>query len=30
MVSVVARQLDGREVMRERQRDLGHQGNVVI
>jgi cytidylate kinase len=30
MVSVVARHHDVREVMRERQRDLGHQGNVVI
>jgi len=30
MVSVVARHHDVREVMRERQRELGHQGNVVI
>jgi CMP/dCMP kinase len=30
MVSVVARHHEVREVMRERQRDLGHQGNVVI
>jgi CMP/dCMP kinase len=30
MVSVVVRHHDVREVMRERQRDLGHQGNVVI
>ena len=30
MVSVVARHHDVREVMRERQRSLGHQGNVVI
>jgi len=30
MVSVVARHHVVREVMRERQRDLGHQGNVVI
>jgi CMP/dCMP kinase len=30
MVSVVARHHEVREVMRERQRELGHQGNVVI
>jgi CMP/dCMP kinase len=30
MVSVVARHAEVREVMRSRQRDLGHQGNVVI
>jgi cytidylate kinase len=30
MVSVVARHHDVREVMRERQRELGHQGDVVI
>jgi cytidylate kinase len=30
MVSVVARHHEVREMMRERQRDLGHQGNVVI
>ena len=30
MVPVVARHHDVREVMRERQRELGHQGNVVI
>jgi cytidylate kinase len=30
MVSVVARHAEVREVMRNRQRDLGHQGNVVI
>ena len=30
MVSVVARHHDVREVMRERQRELGRQGNVVI
>jgi cytidylate kinase len=30
MVSVVARHHGVREVMRERQRELGHQGNVVI
>jgi len=30
MVSVVARHHELREVMRERQRELGHQGNVVI
>ena len=30
MVSVVARHQEVREVMRERQRELGHQGNVVI
>ena len=30
MASVVARHHVVREVMRERQRDLGHQGNVVI
>jgi CMP/dCMP kinase len=30
MVSVVARHHDVREVMRERQRELGHQRNVVI
>jgi CMP/dCMP kinase len=30
MVSVVARHHAVREVMRERQRELGHQGNVVI
>jgi CMP/dCMP kinase len=30
MVSVVARHAEVREVMRDRQRDLGHQGNVVI
>jgi len=30
MVPVVARHREVREVMRERQRELGHQGNVVI
>jgi CMP/dCMP kinase len=30
MVPVVARHHEVREVMRERQRELGHQGNVVI
>ena len=30
MVPVVARHPEVRDVMRERQRDLGHQGNVVI
>jgi len=30
MVSVVARHHDVREVMRERQRELGHEGDVVI
>jgi cytidylate kinase len=30
MVSVVARHHEVREVMRERQRELGHHGNVVI
>ena len=30
MVPVVARHHDVREVMRDRQRELGHQGNVVI
>jgi len=30
MVSVVARHHEVREVMHERQRELGHQGNVVI